>query len=139
PTTSSKKSEIDRLYCFCIYEHQRWWVHTGWSPLMLPRDRPGWSDEYLEPTPSAGKFGLPPPVSDQVWTWTDPQWKVEDWEYANWNWEGWDSKPSIKALTRRRRWIRCAHLEKRPLDAALSAPAAEDTAIPDSDSNYSSS
>lgn len=38
-----KKPELDRLYCFCIYQHQRWWLHTGWSSsLMLPQDRPVW-------------------------------------------------------------------------------------------------
>lgn len=38
-----RKPELDRLYCFCIYQHQRWWLHTGWSSsLMLPQDRPVW-------------------------------------------------------------------------------------------------
>ena len=36
------KQELDRFYCFSIYEHQRWWLHRGWSKSLLPHDRPQW-------------------------------------------------------------------------------------------------
>ncbi|KAI8150337.1 Peroxin/Dysferlin domain-containing protein [Fennellomyces sp. T-0311] len=118
--TDMKRSELDRMYCFSVYEHQRWWLHCGWTNLMLPHDRPEWSDEYLEPTPSIDAFHLPPPSNSSHWTWVDPSWKpdlsgVKDddgWEYGNWDWKAWSDKRSgLSVLTRRRRWIRCARLE----------------------------
>ncbi|KAI9259626.1 integral peroxisomal membrane peroxin-domain-containing protein [Phascolomyces articulosus] len=113
----SPKQELDRLYCFSVYEHQRWWLHRGWSKLLLPHDRPNWSDEYLEPTPSIDTFNLPPPSHSSHWIWVDPSWlpdksgvKDDDgWEYGNWDWNGWNNKSTgLTVLTRRRRWIRCA-------------------------------
>lgn len=38
----STNDHTDRFYRFLIIEHQRWWLHCGWTSLLLPNDRPEW-------------------------------------------------------------------------------------------------
>lgn len=131
PHKHSKSHEhYDRCYHFKVVEHQRWWLHKGWTALLLPNERPEWSDEYLIRVPSAQKFQLPPPTTKVdpktqkmttiTWQWVSQEWQIEDghrsvdkdgWEYGNWNWESWGSKSSgLRVLTRRRHWVRNARL-----------------------------
>lgn len=35
-------SDNDRVYCFEVYHHQRWWFPAGWSNLLLPQDPSVW-------------------------------------------------------------------------------------------------
>jgi hypothetical protein len=45
PTDHSKSENhehFDRCYHFKVIEHQRWWLHRGWSALLLPNERPEW-------------------------------------------------------------------------------------------------
>jgi hypothetical protein len=41
-TINKEKNYMDRFYRFTVIEHQRWWLHRGWSSLLLPNDRPNW-------------------------------------------------------------------------------------------------
>ncbi|KAI9484582.1 integral peroxisomal membrane peroxin-domain-containing protein [Zychaea mexicana] len=134
-STTAVKQELDRLYCFSIYEHQRWWLHRGWSNFLLPHDRPEWSDEYLEPTPSIHAFNLPPSSTSSHWVWVDPSWNTDKsgvvtkddggWEYGNWDWKAWSNKATgLSVLTRRRRWIRCARRVECTSDADVESIAA---------------
>lgn len=43
PHKRSKSHEhYDRCYHFKVIEHQRWWLHKGWTALLLPNERPEW-------------------------------------------------------------------------------------------------
>lgn len=39
---SENHEHFDRCYHFKVIEHQRWWLHKGWSALLLPNERPEW-------------------------------------------------------------------------------------------------
>lgn len=141
PHKRSKSHEhFDRCYHFQVIEHQRWWLHKGWTALLLPNERPQWSDEYLIQVPSTLKFQLPPPTTKVdpktqkmntiTWQWVSQEWQVDDnrnvdadgWEYGNWNWESWGSKSSgLRVLTRRRHWVRNARLIIEEAEEASSA------------------
>ncbi|KAL9538514.1 hypothetical protein MBANPS3_010872 [Mucor bainieri] len=141
PHKRSKSHEhFDRCYHFKVIEHQRWWLHKGWTALLLPNDRPEWSDEYLVRVPSAQKFQLPPPTTKVdpktqkmttiTWQWVSQEWQIDDnrnvdkdgWEYGNWNWESWGSKSSgLRVLTRRRHWVRNARLIIEEAEGAASS------------------
>lgn len=43
-TTNKQRNNdhIERFYRFAVIEHQRWWLHCGWSSLLLANDRPDW-------------------------------------------------------------------------------------------------
>lgn len=41
-TTSITTNHFDRFYRFVVIEHQRWWLHSGWTALLLPNERPEW-------------------------------------------------------------------------------------------------
>ncbi|CAO3625633.1 unnamed protein product [Mucor hiemalis] len=123
-----------RGYCFEIYHHQRWWFPYGWSNLLLPQDRPVWSDIHLEPTPSIYNFKLPPTTTyvDEsngfrqqktvTWTWIDPSWSKQHpnygtdiscdkdgWQYGSWKWKSWSFQSSGLGIhTRRQKWVRYA-------------------------------
>ncbi|ORZ01034.1 hypothetical protein BCR43DRAFT_502652 [Syncephalastrum racemosum] len=115
------KPEYERLYCFSIIENQRWWLHKGWSHSLLQHDRPAWSDEYQEPTPSISEFTLPPPVHNCQWTWVDPEWKLDkrDDDVGGWRYGDWSNNT---LLTRRRRWWRCARLERHEVANEVDTP-----------------
>ncbi|KAG1170170.1 hypothetical protein G6F70_007876 [Rhizopus microsporus] len=114
---------LDRMYRFVIIEHQRSWL-GNWTTLLLPNERPEWSDEYLQKTPSIHSFKLPPPVIKKgirfAWHWASQDWEIdlnrnvdkEGWEYGSWDWKSWASKSSLSLFTRRRYWIRYARLEQ---------------------------
>lgn len=39
---SITSNHYDRFYRFVVIEHQRWWLHSGWTALLLPNERPEW-------------------------------------------------------------------------------------------------
>ncbi|CAO0799752.1 unnamed protein product [Mucor circinelloides] len=141
PHKRSKSHEhYDRCYHFKVIEHQRWWLHKGWTALLLPNERPEWSDEYLIQVPSTRQFQLPPPTTKMnpktqkmtttTWQWVSQEWQIDDnrnvdkdgWEYGNWNWESWGSKSSgLRVLTRRRHWVRNARLIIQEAEEAASS------------------
>lgn len=41
-TISITTNHFDRFYRFVVIEHQRWWLHSGWTALLLPNERPEW-------------------------------------------------------------------------------------------------
>ncbi|KAI9481205.1 MAG: integral peroxisomal membrane peroxin-domain-containing protein [Benjaminiella poitrasii] len=114
---------MQRYYQFKVIEHQRWWLHKGWSSFLLKNERPSWSDEYLEKVPCIQEFRLPPPVTKSTetfrWEWVTEEWQVdqqrnvdqEGWEYGIWGWNAWTSQSSgLRSYTRRRHWTRNARL-----------------------------
>ncbi|CEP08843.1 hypothetical protein [Parasitella parasitica] len=126
---------LDRCYHFRVIEHQRWWLHRGWTALLLPNERPEWSDEYLAQVPSIHKFQLPPPITKVnpktqkmatiTWQWESQEWQIDDnrnvdkdgFEYGSFDWKKWGSKSSgLRVLTRRRFWTRNARLIVRELE-----------------------
>ncbi|KAI9269738.1 hypothetical protein EDC94DRAFT_513907 [Helicostylum pulchrum] len=126
---------LDRFYRFVIIEHQRWWLHCGWTSLLLPNERPKWSDQYLSKVPSIALFRLPPPTTkldkltnksiQTAWKWISPEWQIDDnhndvdtdgWEYGSWDWTNWNTKSSgLRVLTRRRHWVKSARLVKEEI------------------------
>ncbi|KAI8057373.1 hypothetical protein BDF21DRAFT_349197 [Thamnidium elegans] len=125
---------LDRFYRFVIVEHQRWWLHCGWTSLLLPNERPKWSDQYLSKVPSTLLFHLPPPTTkldkltnkiiQTTWQWISPEWQIDEdhnvdtdgWEYGSWDWKRWNIKSSgLRVLTRRRHWVRSARLVKEEI------------------------
>ncbi|KAK4509820.1 uncharacterized protein ATC70_007124 [Mucor velutinosus] len=170
PHKRSKSHEhFDRCYHFKVIEHQRWWFHKGWTALLLPNERPEWSDEYLIRVPSTQKFQLPPPTTKVdpktqkmttiTWQWVSQEWQIDDnrnvdkdgWEYGNWNWESWGSKSSgLRVLTRRRHWVRNARLiikeaeegsshHPAPIHIKRSSSCSTSTSVSLSSTSYSSS
>lgn len=127
---------FDRFYRFVVIEHQRWWLHCGWSSLLLPKERPEWSDEYLSKVPSIQSFHLPHPTTrvDKntqrtlkiSWEWVSQDWEIDrdhrpvddkGWEYGSFDWKLWSTKSSgLRVLTRRRRWVRNARLVEEVID-----------------------
>ncbi|KAI8642853.1 integral peroxisomal membrane peroxin-domain-containing protein [Parasitella parasitica] len=126
---TSYHEHYNRCYHFRVIEHQRWWLHRGWTALLLPNERPEWSDEYLAQVPSIHKFHLPPPITKFnpktqkmttiTWQWESQEWQIDDnrnvdkdgFEYGSFDWKKWCSKSSgLRVLTRRRFWTRNARL-----------------------------
>ncbi|KAL1924611.1 uncharacterized protein VTP21DRAFT_4265 [Calcarisporiella thermophila] len=87
----SDKEEQELVFQFTLFENQRWWVGVGWTSMLLPTERPSWSDEYDEATNPKEQFQLPPPTTSLTasptqpefmiqtrteWQWVDPEWRV---------------------------------------------------------------
>ncbi|KAI9253018.1 integral peroxisomal membrane peroxin-domain-containing protein [Sporodiniella umbellata] len=151
--TVQQAEPLDRYYRFIVIEHQRSWLGK-WTTLLLPNERPDWSDEFLQKVPSIQHFCLPPCTIkkdglDQSvkssWVWTSHEWHVDfnrnvdknGWEYGSWDWKTWASKSGLRIFTRRRYWIRHARLEQQKSTAVLIQPKrslAEDSQSYDSSS-----
>ncbi|CAM0142138.1 ARS-binding factor 1 [Umbelopsis sp. WA50703] len=115
-----------------LYENQRWWPGSGFTPQMLRTERGPWSDiSGTIPLPS--KYEHKPPAG---YKWVDDDWKLDKtgpwkqnflgvvepdeggWVYSNSEWEPLGKKKdsgdgSKRDLTRRRRWVRqCRRLTR---------------------------
>ncbi|KAI8384830.1 uncharacterized protein BYT42DRAFT_592880 [Radiomyces spectabilis] len=67
PVAERKTMEIS------IYENQRWWAGSGYTPQLLRSERKSWSNiTGTEPFPN--KDEMPPPPS---YEWADDGWKVD--------------------------------------------------------------
>ncbi|CAO3701498.1 unnamed protein product [Rhizopus stolonifer] len=132
PPVPQTKYELDRYYRFVVIEHQRSWLGK-WTTLLLPNERPEWSDEYLQKVPSIHTFKLPPSTiktnqnEESVkssWQWVTQDWQIDynrnvdknGWEYGTWDWKSWASKSGLRIFTRRRYWIRNARLEQQAVN-----------------------
>lgn len=44
---AAQQVENNRVYCFEIYHHQRWWFPAGWGNLLLPQDPSVWYVSFV--------------------------------------------------------------------------------------------
>ncbi|RUS14673.1 integral peroxisomal membrane peroxin-domain-containing protein, partial [Endogone sp. FLAS-F59071] len=115
-----------------LYENQRWWAGSGFTPQLLRAERDPWSNisgtrslpHKEDVLPPAGYTWLDAEwVLDKAGPWTDEQSGVTTlvepdeggWVYTDHRWENprranAKDKESGKSLTRRRRWVRRARI-----------------------------
>ncbi|RUS31019.1 integral peroxisomal membrane peroxin-domain-containing protein [Jimgerdemannia flammicorona] len=115
-----------------VFENQRWWAGSGFTPQLLRNERGPWSDISGTRTLPA-KEDQPAPAGH---AWVDGEWTLDEtgpwtdegtgvttlvepdeggWVYTDHRWENpkradAKEKDSGRSLTRRRRWVRRARL-----------------------------
>ncbi|KAI9820171.1 MAG: peroxisome- protein [Pycnora praestabilis] len=147
-------------FTFILYENQRRWLGIGWTSSLLAYERAPWTDEYLNPTATKGKFALPEVEGGAArWRWVDDsEWRVEGageneegggkgiskgnrvpggggWIYYDNKWhDGKRGQDSWGRYTRRRKWYRDAELvEVTPSTEITPNPTPNPTSNPAAD------
>ncbi|KAG1458182.1 hypothetical protein G6F55_005493 [Rhizopus delemar] len=155
PVDKKRADQLDRYYRFVIIEHQRSWLGK-WTTLLLPTERPEWSDEYLQKVPSIHSFILPPSTirarenNESIktsWQWATQDWQIDynrnvdkdGWEYGTWDWKSWASKSGLDIFTRRRYWIRNARLEQQSICSSQPVSIRSNTSFVEDNCSFSSS